>query len=327
MDSNTASAVAEQLNAPEPVVTPSEPASSTPAAAPPAAAATPPFLKVNDRTSYNSADDAIKGYNELQGRVTSLSAWEAMISAPIEKGGFGLTDPKQVAALLDELADIRAKQNQSATPTANAPGSTAAAVQKAAAGDRIAYESLSPEWKAHVDYLKQLGYVTSDALKPLQEQVQSLSEAQEAAYAAEVNNAVSHGTSILEGVMKETGIAITPELLEQVGNSVGSRIDRDSYDQNGRIIPNSLADQFLRGNEAERKAIITKEFDLFLQFGNAFSTAKTASYVANKNAAQSGQPRALPQGSPPASTPRTGRMTEDQRKAALSEALSAGGFK
>src|SRR5258706_6567092 len=136
MDSNTASAVAEQLNAPEPVVTPSEPASSTPAAAPPAAAATPPFLKVNDRTSYNSADDAIKGYNELQGRVTSLSAWEAMISAPIEKGGFGLTDPKQVAALLDELADIRAKQNQSATPTANAPGSTAAAVQKAAAGDR-----------------------------------------------------------------------------------------------------------------------------------------------------------------------------------------------
>jgi hypothetical protein len=283
---------------------------------------------VNDRTSYNSADDAIKGFTELQGRVTSLSQWEQLIGAPVDKGGFGLTDPKQVAALLDELADIRAKNQQQATPAAD---STATAVQKAAAGDRIAYESLSPDWKAHVDYLRKLGYVDETSLnsrlQPLQERLDSIDQQNEAAYVAEVNHAVDHGEVLLEGIMKEAGIAVTPELLESVGNSVGARIDRDSYDQNGRIIAGSLADQFVRGNEAQRKAIVSEQFDLFRKFGEAFATAKTAGYVAAKTAAQAGQPRALPAGSGPSSTPRTTRMTEDQRKAALSEMLVAGGMK
>lgn len=326
-DSNTASLVAEQLNAPEPVVTPSGEDGIQPAASPAAPATPAPFLTVNDRTKYNSADDAIKGFTELQGRVTSLSAWEQKIAAPIEKGGFGITDPAQVAALLDELADIRAKANQQVTPASSA-SSVASTVQKAAAGDKTAYDSLSPEWKAHVDYLKGLGlFVTNDALKPLQDQVSSLTAAQDAAYAQEVNNAVSHGTSILEGVMKETGITVTPELLEKVGNAVGARIDRDSYDQQGRIVSGSLADQFLRGSESDRRSIITEQFTLFKEFGEAFSTAKTASYVQNKNTAQASQPRTLPAGSGPASTPRTGRMTEDQRKAALGELLVTGGMK
>jgi hypothetical protein len=328
MPESTASAVAEQLNAPEPVVTPSGDGGAPPAAAP-GPAATPPFLKVNDRTSYNSAEDAIKGFTELQGRVTSLSAWEQKIAAPLEKGGFGITDPEQVAALLDELADIRAKQQGSQATPASTAASTASTVQKAAAGDKVAYESLSPEWKAHVDYLKQLGmFVTPDALRPLQEKVDALTSSNEAAYAAEVNNAVAHGTSLLESVMKETGITITPELLERVGKSVGSEIDRDSYDQSGRIIPGSLADKFLRGSEGERRAIISEQFDaVFKPFGEAFATAKTAGYVAAKATAQGTQPRTLPAGSGPASTPRTGRMTEEQRKAALGDLLGTGGFK
>lgn len=327
-ESSTAEQLTAQLNAPDSGATPPASEGAQPAATPAAGAATPPYLKVNDRTVYNSAEDAIKGFNELQGRVTSLSQWEQLIASPIDKGGFGLTDPKQVAALLDELADIRAKNQQQATPAAD---STASAVQKAAAGDKLAYDSLSPEWKAHVDYLRKLGYVDenalNDRLKPLQERLDSIDAQNEEAYVAEVNNAVDHGTTLLEGIMKDAGLAITPELLESVGNSVGARIDRDSYDQYGRIIPNSLADQFLRGNEAQRKAIISEQFSLFTKFGDAYATAKTAGYVAAKTAAQGTQPRTLPPGSGPSSTPRTTRMTEDQRKAALSEILVAGGMK
>lgn len=314
---STAEQLNQQLNAPDPGATP--PADGAqPAATPPAAAATPPFLKVNDRTVYNSADDAVKGYNELQGRVTTLAQWDQLM-----KEGF---TAEQVAQYLDELAELRAK-NQPATPT----DSTASNVQKAAAGDKLAYDSLSPEWKAHVDYLRKLGYVDenalNDKLKPLQERLDSIDQQAEAAYVTEVNNAVDHGTTLLEGIMKEAGIAVTPELLESVGNSVGARIDRDSYDQNGRIVPGSLADQFLRGNEAQRKAIISEQFDLFRKFGEAFATAKTASYATTKTAAMGTQPRTLPPGSGPSSTTRTTRMTEDQRKAALSEVLAAGGMK
>ena len=326
-DTSTAAQLVEQLNAPDAGATPPASDGAQPAAAPAGTPATPAFLKVNDRTVYNSADDAIKGFTELQGRVTSLSQWEQLIAAPLEKGGFGLSDPKQVAALLDELAEIRAKNQPGQATPASAADSTATAVQKAAAGDRVAYDSLTPEWKAHVDYLQKLGYVTQDALRPLQERVDSLTAQQDAAYAAEVNNAVDHGTTLLEGIMKEAGIAVTPELLESVGNSVGSRIDRDSYDQNGRIIPGSLADQFLRGNESQRKAIVAEQFSLFTKFGDAYATAKTAGYVTAKNAAQGTQPRTLPAGSGPASTPQTGRRTEEQRKAALGELLAAGGMK
>ena len=320
-ESNTATELAAQLNAPDAGATPPAPEGGQPAAAPPAGAATPPFLKVNDRTVYNTAEDATKGFNELQSRVTTLSQWNQLMEE-----GFTAED---VAKYLDEFAELRAKNQPPATP--GAADSTATAVQKAAAGDKLAYDSLTPEWKAHVDYLRKLGYVDenalNDKLKPLMERVDSLTAQQEEAYATEVNNAVDHGTTLLEGIMKEAGIAVTPELLESVGNSVGSRIDRDSYDQHGRIISGSLADQFLRGNEAQRKAIISEQFSLFTKFGDAYATAKTAGYVQAKNAAQAGQPRALPAGSGPSSAPRTTRMTEDQRKAALSEVLAAGGMK
>jgi len=330
--SDTASATAALLNDPNAGATPpavdsaTPPESSSAPATPPAATPQQPFLKVNDRTSYLSPEDAIKGYQELQGRVTSLSQWEQLIAAPIDKGGFGITDPKQVAALLDELAEHRTKsQGQQATP-ATPNRSDAATVQAAAAGDRVAYESLSPEWKAHVDYLNKLGYVTKDALKPIEEKLNAYDQREAEAHAQAIDNAVAHGTTLLEGVIKSAGITVTPEQLEEIGGVVGSAIDRVSYDAQGRIIPNSLADQFLRGNEATRRGIIEKQFELFTKFGESFATAKSASYVQAKQAAQSSQPRTLPQGSSPASTTRTKRMTEDERKKALGEALSAGGM-
>lgn len=295
---------------------PTPPAASTPPATP-----AEPWLKVNDRTSYNTKEDAIKGWTELQSTLTSLKPFETLMK-PVEQGGFGLSAERAIE-LLDAYADHLASQPSSpATPATNR--SDAATVDAAAKGDKVAYDSLTPEWKAHVDYLKKLGYVTADALKPLEDRVNALDARNQETYAAEVNNAVSHGTSLLEATMKEAGITPDEKMLENVGRIVGSAIDRDSYDRNGNIIPGSLADRFLKGNEASRKQIIQEQFDIFKSFGDVYHKSQNASLVAQKTAAQSTQPRNLPPNSSAPPADRKGRLDPAERARRVTEMLEAG---
>ena len=326
---DTATAAVELMNAPDTAATPSTPDSSTPApaATTPQTPATPAFLEINDRTKYASKEDAIKGWNEAQNRISSLSQWEQVIAAPLDKGGFGITDPRQVAQLLDELATIRASQ-QTATPS-NSQGtrSDAGTVQAAAQGDKKAYDSLTPEWKQHVDFLRnQLGFVTQDALKPLQDQVQQLSQSQQAAQEAHLQEARRNGESTLNGLIEKSGLAADDTDKAQIANAIEDAIVRNSRDARGNIIPGSPEDRFIRGDAAERASIIENHFKWFQQFGDKYATAKTASYVKDKSAAQASQPRNLPQSTPPGSTTRTGRLSDEDRKKALTELLAAGGM-
>ena len=195
-----------------------------PAAAPAATPAESYFLEVNDRTRYKTADEAKAGFTEAQNRITQLSQWEKLIAAPTvvdpvtgeERGGFGISDPQQVAKLLDELAGlvtsgaykfdegtgklVRTEPTATATPAAGA-ASTAATVQAAAAGDKVAYDSLTPEWKAHVDYMKKAGFVTEDKLAPIQQQLDAFSQSRAADREASVQAARDDGVNILNGML------------------------------------------------------------------------------------------------------------------------------
>lgn len=125
-----------------------------------------PFLEVDERTKYMTADDAKRGFSEAGKRIAQLSAWEKELKE------YGDLNPTDVRAYLDELiesrqtaADLkrqldefkqereRSTQNQSNQPT------------------KVANEAkLTREEKDAVDWLKEqlpsLGYISKeDALK------------------------------------------------------------------------------------------------------------------------------------------------------------------
>jgi len=87
------------------------------------------------------------------------------------------------------------------------------------------------------------------------------------------------------------------------------------------MISGSLADRFLRGNEATRKSIIQEQFDIFKSFGDVYHKSQNAALVANKANAQAQQPRNLPPNSsapPPASK---GRLDPAERARRVTEML------
>src|SRR5690348_9628369 len=263
------------------------------------------FLEVNPRTKYATRDEAIRGYTEAQNRIAALSVWEKLNSAP-EKGGLGfvnLKSPDDVAALLDELIELRAKGQ---------PASGAAATQP---NQPAGVDQLSPEIQAWIKTLKEkAGFVDRDTLAALESRLDQFDQRSAGEEAARVEAAVSHGTSILASEMKEAGLPEDKELLEEIGAAIGGKIDRDSYDAQGNLIQGSLADKFIRGSEPERRAIIKEHFQRYLKFGETYATAKNANYAAQKTAAVASTPRPLTQSgapSPAAPAPTTGKQRWD----------------
>ena len=308
MDTNATGIAPATPASDAPAQAPASSAPSTPASTP---AVTPsePYLRVNDRTVYQSREDAIRGYTEAQNRIAALSVWEKLNSAP-EKGGLGfvnLKSPDDVAALLDELIELRGKSQ---------PASGAAATQP---NQPAGVDQLSPEIQAWIKTLKEkAGFVDRDTLAALESRLDQFDQRSAGEEAARVEAAVSHGTSILASEMKEAGFPVDTEAgkeqLKDIGESIGGKIDRESYDAQGNLIPGSLADRFIRGSEPERRAIIKEHFQRYLKFGETYATAKNANYAAQKTAAVASTPRPLTQSgapSPAAPAPTTGKQRWD----------------
>jgi hypothetical protein len=283
-------------DAPAPAQAPASPAPSTPS---PTSGATPsePYLRVNDRTVYQSREDAIKGYEEAQKRIAQLATWEKLNSAP-EKGGLGfvnLKSPEDVATLLDELIELRSK----------AQGSTATGATPTAAGGSQPQgaDQLSPEWQQYIKTLQEkAGFVTRDQLKQLEQRFEQIDQHNASEEEAKVTAAVDHGTSLLEAEMKSVGMPEDKDLLASVGAAIGGTMNQSSYDAHGNLIEGSVIDRFVKGSEAVRRDIIKSEFAKWLKFGETFATVKNANYAAQKTSAQANTPRPLSQGSAPAPT-------------------------
>ena len=281
---------------------------------------------MNDRTVYNSPEDAIKAFSEAQERIVTLSQWEKEM-----KESYGLTSPQEVKAYLDQLYELQQKSAQQAAtppPASSAGGATdKTTVDRAAAGDRVAYESLTPEWKAHVDYLNKMGYVTEDRLKPIEQKFAQIDQREQAAYAQRVDAAKTAGVTILTGMLKDAGLPQDEATVGKMGEQIGEAIYAASRDAQGKMIFGSPEYRFIYGTDADRTAILKDQLTFYTGLAESFATTKSAGYVAAKTAAQAGQPTTLPASSSPTSTVRTGRLTEEQRKLALAEALGSAGMR
>jgi hypothetical protein len=116
-----------------------------------------PFLPVNDRTTYRTREDAVRGFNEAANRIQQLSQWEK------EAKQWGLADPTQFRAVANELLQLRREKAEAA-----AQAGRQNVERQANPADPKAKEAAQVR-----EYLKGLGYVSkeeqADALQELRD--------------------------------------------------------------------------------------------------------------------------------------------------------------
>lgn len=178
-----------------------------------------PFLSVNERTVYNTADDAIRGYNEAANRIAQLSAWEKQAKQ------WGLSSPGELDAVAEELLKLR-KSNADAAKQAQAP--------KIDPKDPKAVEAQQVR-----EYLKGLGYISkedqAEALKELRAELDSFKQSGARSEEQRFQNQEAEAQQDLNGYLGAAGIkddangsksAIIGTLIKDWVNNSEERIAR-----------------------------------------------------------------------------------------------------
>ena len=105
-----------------------------------------PFLPVNDRTTYRTREDAVRGFNEAANRIQQLSQWEK------EAKQWGLADPTQFRAVANELLQLRREKAEAA-----AQAGRQNVERQANPADPKAKEAAQVR-----EYLKQQGFISKE---------------------------------------------------------------------------------------------------------------------------------------------------------------------
>jgi hypothetical protein len=178
-----------------------------------------PFLSVNERTVYKTADDAIRGYNEAANRIASLSAWEKQAKQ------WGLSSPAELDAVAKELLELR-KAKEDAAKQVQAP--------KIDPKDTKAVEAQQVR-----EYLKGLGYISkedqAEALKELRAELDAFKQSGVRSEEQRFQNQESEAQQDLNGYLGAAGIkddangtksAIVGTLIKDWINNSPERIER-----------------------------------------------------------------------------------------------------
>ena len=186
-----------------------------------------PFLVVNDRQTYKTREEAIRGINEAGTRIAQLSAWEK------ELDRYGVKDPRVAAQLFDELLEARTKLAEAE----KAAGKSSAQDQNKTQTDDEA--DLSKEDKAALAWLKKhaprLGFVPKEELQSLKKEIEELktstAQDKEASQEQRRQSAVAEGRSAVASFLTTDKIDLAKQrtvetLIAAWINADDARVDR-----------------------------------------------------------------------------------------------------
>ena len=160
---------------------------------PGAAKSEEPFLPVNDRTIYKTREDAVRGYNEAANRIAQLSGWEKQAKQ------YGLTDPRQLDAVAQELLQLRKEK---------ADAAKAAGVKNDSR--KVSADPKAREAQQVKEYLQNLGYISKDdqeaALKELRDQIAEMRDSGTQSRELYFQNLDEEARNDLDGMLAAKGI-------------------------------------------------------------------------------------------------------------------------
>ena len=169
-----------------------------------------PFLKVDDRTIYWTEDDARKGGIQAGQRIAQLSKWEKIVAKK-----YGITDPTEAAALLDEL--VARRQGKWKDSSDQRTDSSRSDDRGADPNKPDPYAGLSEEEKKSAKWLEQKGWMRREAIeKMFDERIAKLKEEfsgqlTERDETAVFNTRVKEGQTVLADLLKEAGLPNSPK--------------------------------------------------------------------------------------------------------------------
>ncbi len=253
-----------------------------------------PFLKVNDRTSFETAEDAIKSFGESGERIATLSQWEKL------RDEFGVETVEEARELLNELVDRRARE-KAAGDRDQDPGKPAAKP----ADDPSS--GLSDEDKKAVAYFKRLGVPISGDVEGLRKQItdlqSSIQTSQESDNERHASAMIESGRSVLTELVKGADLLgedqkVNQKLTARAERAIRSYLEDTSIDEKtGDVRPGTPLARFYRGGNAQRE-VVKEAFEDFLETFNYGKTRGVAGYEKDKQDAKN--PKPLPKGSPAA---------------------------
>ena len=201
-----------------------------------------PYLSVNDRTVYKTKDDAVRGYNEAASRIAQLSGWEKQAKE------YGLSDPKQLQAVANELLALRKEKADAAAKLASTPKTEEPADPKKAA-----------ETKQVKEYLKNLGYISkeeqAEGMKALQDRLDGFEQSGKQSEARRFENQEADARDDVSGYLSKAGIKddATGTKLSIVGTLVKTWVNEDE----------TRIERWARGGTSA-KTLIKEGFDQML---------------------------------------------------------------
>src|SRR5271166_6945943 len=197
-----------------------------------------PYLAVNDRTTYRTREDAIKGYNEAAQRISQLSGWEKQSKV------YGLTYPRQRDAVATELLQLR-KQVADAAKQAGIKNTT-----------KTSTDPKAKEAEQVREYMKNLGYVSKsdqdEALKELREQIAEMRDSGTQSREMYFQNLEEESRGDLDGMLTAKGIQ--DDASKTKATVIGTLIKDWINNSDERV------DQWSKGGVAA-KALVKQGFD------------------------------------------------------------------
>jgi hypothetical protein len=171
-----------------------------------------PFLAVNDRTSYKTREDALKGFNEAQSRITTLSGYEKVL----KKYGAKDANPELLERIVTEYLTLKNDKGKTATTTPTATTSPED-------------DGLTAEDKAALKWLEKnavkAGYVSKKDMEALQAKLEAIegksTKAQEAQYEANV----AECQEAVTGWLGEAKVALTDEERDDLESHIAAWVN------------------------------------------------------------------------------------------------------
>ena len=256
-----------------------------------------PFLTIDDRTSYKTREDAVKGWQDTKQRAIELSPWGEFAKR------YRFETAEDAEAVLAEYLDLK-KQAEAA---AAQPAPVAVNEYKQLSNEDIYARAQGGDKKAEREWnrrfveqnAEEAGYVKKDYVDNKFNEVRQADAATREE--ARVNAALSDGENILKELLGKEGIEDT-EQVEDAYAAIERWILKQSRDKNNNIINGSLEAQFLAGADSRRK-VIEQGIARYLKPIGGYVAKKTAATATQKEKAIAAAPKPLPAGNtvqPPA---------------------------
>ena len=283
------------LATPDDVVVEQDPVVEDPATTDPDPAADEPYLAVNDRTTYKTKDDAIRGYNEAASRIAQLSGWEKQAKQ------YGLSDPNQLKAVADELLALREFKADQAKKAGIQNKTVDPADPKAKEAEQVR------------KYLKENGFISKDeqteALQELRDQIAEMRNGSQRSQEVYFQNQEEEARDTVGSYMATEGIkddgsgtklAVLGTLIKDWINNSDERVDR--WSRGGMSAKNLVKEGFdlmtkaVGWNKPAAAGVTLKPTD------PGYAAAKAKAAAANKGKLPA--PGTAKHGDPKAGTPK-----------------------